>query len=92
MVIGICVGQDDLRMGLLQHVFQAAKYQTPIQAELSCVSRYDVLVALGNSHNLNVRPMQRVLKEALDMPVNHARDGDTKRLSPCCGLRIGTIY
>src|SRR2546421_7789965 len=82
VVESICVGQNGLRVSLLQHVFQVAEYDTPVQAKLICVSRDDLLVALGDSYNLNVRAVQRALKEALNMPMNQPGDGDTKRRSP----------
>ena len=58
VIISIGVGQDGLRMRLLQHVFQISKDQTPVEAELRCITRRNLLVRLGNSDNLNVRAMQ----------------------------------
>ena len=47
---------------------------------LGCKSR----VWLGDSHDLNLRTMERLLKESMHMPVDEAHDADAKGTSALC--------
>ena len=58
VIIGIGVGQDGLRMSLLQHVFEISEEQAAVEIELRRVARRDLLVGLGNSDNLDVAAME----------------------------------
>ena len=40
---------------------------------------YNLLIGLGDSHDLDVRTMQRMLEKAVDMPVDHSRNSDAQR-------------
>ncbi len=90
VVVGVRIRQNSLWVRLLQHVFQVAEHQVPVEAKLGCVSRCELLIRLGDPHNVDVGPMQRALEKALGVSVNQSRDSDTERFTPDGSLRVSS--
>ena len=90
MIVGIGVGQNGLRMSLLQHFFQVGEQQTPVEVVLRRIARSDLLVSFGDAYHLDLRPMQRSLKKSVNVSVNQSGDSDPERPGIGGGLGAGS--
>jgi hypothetical protein len=65
-------------MGFLQHLLEIRKQQGVVKAISSRGLRKKTRVGFGNAHDLNLRTVQRLGEEPVNMTVNESDDADAK--------------
>ena len=79
MVEGICVDENGLRLGLLDHLVDAGKEDVVREGKLGFVERGEFGVCLGDADDLKIGAMLILLEEPADMSVDEASDADAER-------------
>src|SRR5260370_39429141 len=79
MIVGVGVREYGLRMRRLQHFLQVGIEETWRQAvplrELCC----ELVIGFGNSDDLQVRPLLKLVEESERVSVHQSRQYDTHR-------------
>jgi hypothetical protein len=88
VVISVCIDQYGLRVRSFEHLLQVRVEQALIEAILRRVFGCKLPVWFNDPHDINLRTMERLLEEPLDVSVNQTDDGDTKRRVGFSGLGV----
>src|SRR5205814_7746522 len=72
------VREDRLRRRLLQRLFQFGKEDTPRQAVSFCKLFRELVIGFGDSHDLQVRPVLKLIKKPERMAMDKACKSDAQ--------------
>src|SRR3989442_688967 len=82
--------KSGLRMRFLQHLLQVGIHEGLGEAVACRILRCNLLVWLGNSHDLDLRAVERLLQESMDVSMDQTHDANTQSwMVRAGGLRQG---
>src|SRR5437660_8667038 len=79
MIVGIGIRENRLRMRFLQHLFQIGIEDTRLQVVFSCKLSSELLIGFGDSHDLQVRAVLKLIEESERMAMHESCKRHTQR-------------